>query len=196
MHWSLLGDLNEERLVKPYALQCGQHLLAEVLTKYCRQFETTKVMFGHALVGLKQDHERVTLSVSKSGETPFEMQADWVIGADGGKSMTRKLIGQHLEGFSWDKESFVAMTVYFPFPNYGWGPANFLIGGKYWAVAGRSGPNETAPWRVAYGVEPGLKDEEVAAKSYERLKEILPGPDKYEIAQCSQYNVHQRQVQE
>lgn len=199
MHWSLLSDLKDEkmkaRLVKPYALQCGQHLLAKVLTEYCGRYkDTTQVLFDHALVDLRQDEQGVTLTVSKSGGEPFEIDADWVIGADGGKSTTRRSIGQSLEGFTWE-ESFVAMNVHFPFPKYGWGPANFLIGGKDWAVAGRSGPGGD-PWRVAFGVDVGLTDEQVLALASERLKTILPGPDPYEIVQCSQYRVHQRQVKE
>ncbi|KAK1764510.1 FAD/NAD(P)-binding domain-containing protein [Phialemonium atrogriseum] len=195
MHWSLLEDHADPRLVKPYTLQCGQHLLAEVLTEYCGRFPSTEVLFDHALVGLTQDASQVTAQVSRSGGEPFEIKADWVIGADGGKSATRKFIDQSLEGFTWN-ESFVAMNVHFPFPKYGWGAANFLIGGKEWAVAGRSGPL-TDPWRVAFGVEVGLTDEQVMKDiAPDRLKRILPGPDPYEIVQCSQYRVHQRQVQQ
>lgn len=195
MHWSLLEHDDNPRLHKPYALQCGQHLLAKVLTEFCRKYTTTQVLFDHALVGLKQDDSQVTLSISKSGGDPFDLKADWVIGADGGKSTTRRLIGQSLNGFTWDKESFVAMNIRFPFEKYNWGAANFLIGGKHWAVAGRSGPGSD-PWRVAFGIEAGLTDEEVLTRAPERLKEILPGPDAYEIVQCAQYKVHQRQVKQ
>lgn len=192
MHWSLLESLNNPRIVKPYALQCGQHLLAKVLTEFCTRFPTTEVLFDHTLVDLKQHEKHVVASVSKSGGEPFEIKADWVIGADGGKSATRKFIGQSLEGFTWD-ESFVAMNVHFPFLKYGWGAANFLVGGKDWAVAGRTGPGSD-PWRVAYGVEPGLTDEEILKTAPDHLKQILPGPDPYQIVTCSQYRVHQRQV--
>ena len=196
MHWSLLEDVRRPDLHKPYTLQCGQHLLAKVLIEYCQRFDaTTKVLFDHRLVDLKQTDDKVTVSISRSGEQePFEVEADYVIGADGGRSATRKLIGQHLEGFTWG-ESFVAMNVHFPFEKYNWGAANFLIGGKEWAVAGRTGPGSD-PWRVAYGVEPGLTDEEVLQRAPERLKKILPGPDEFQIVQCAQYKVHQRQVKQ
>jgi 3-(3-hydroxy-phenyl)propionate hydroxylase len=198
MHWSLLEDAPDERLVKPYTLQCGQHLLAKVLTEYCGRFSTTNVLFDHTLVELEQnaDSKKVVAKVAKRGDTDsvLTFTADWVLGADGGKSSTRKLIGESLEGFTWATESFVAMNVYFPFAKYGWGTANFLIGGEEWAVAGRAGPLND-PWRVAFGVEPGLTDEyvknEIAPK---RLEKILPGDDPYEIVQCSQYRVHQRQA--
>jgi 3-(3-hydroxy-phenyl)propionate hydroxylase len=193
MHWSLLEDVKRLDLHKPYTLQCGQHLLAQVLMNYCQKFDTTKILMDHRLVELHQAEDKVTVKVSHAGQTPFELTADYVVGADGGRSATRKLIGQHLAGFTWD-ESFVAMNIHFPFEKYNWGAANFLIGGAAWAVAGRTGPGND-PWRVAYGVEPGLTDEEVLEKAPERLRVILPGPDEYQIVQCAQYKVHQRQVE-
>ncbi|KAI1611802.1 hypothetical protein EDD37DRAFT_651510 [Exophiala viscosa] len=194
MHWSLLEDVQRPDLHKPYTLQCGQHLLAKVLVEYCNRFEHAKVLHGYQLTNLTQTDEKVTLSISELGMDPFTFEADYVIGADGGRSATRKLIGQHLDGFTWD-ESFVAMNIHFPFEKYKWGAANFLIGGKDWAVAGRTGPGSD-PWRVAYGVEPGLTDEQVLEGAPDRLKAILPGPDEFQIVQCAQYKVHQRQVKQ
>jgi 3-(3-hydroxy-phenyl)propionate hydroxylase len=195
MHWAAVVDESEPnpRLFRPYTLQCGQHLLAEVLTKKCAEFPTTKILFGHALTGLEQDENGVKLKATKLDGEVVEFEADWVVGADGGKSATRKLIGLTLDGFSWDKEAFVAVNVHYPFNKYGFGPANFLIGGKKWAVVGRSGP-EGHPWRVAYGIEPGMADEWVWKNAVERLQELLPGPEPYEIVQAAQYRVHQRQV--
>jgi 2-polyprenyl-6-methoxyphenol hydroxylase-like FAD-dependent oxidoreductase len=195
MHWASVVDENEPnpRLFRPYSLQCGQHLLAEVLTKQCAKFPTTKILFGHELTGLEQDENGVKMNATKLDGEVVELEADWVVGADGGKSATRKLIGLTLDGFTWEKETFVAMNVHYPFNKYGFGPANFLIGGKKWAVIGRSGP-EGNPWRVAYGIEPGMTDEWVWNNAPERLKEILPGPEPYEIVQAAQYRVHQRQV--
>lgn len=195
MHWSLLEDVQRPDLHKPYTLQCGQHLLAKVLIEYCEKFATAKIHFGHRVHDLSQTDDKVTVSVSRSNsDEAFQVEADYVIGADGGRSATRKLIGQHLDGFTWD-ESFVAMNIHFPFEKYQWGAANFLIGGRDWAVAGRTGPGSD-PWRVAYGVEPGLTDDEVLQRAPERLKTILPGPDEFQIVQCAQYKVHQRQVKQ
>jgi 3-(3-hydroxy-phenyl)propionate hydroxylase len=188
-----LGEGQTPRLYKPYSLQCGQHLLAKVLAQHCARFPTTKVLFGHTLTGLEQDDQGVKLTVAKLDGTVARITADWVVGADGGKSATRKLVGLTLDGFTWEEEVFVALNVHFPFNKYGFGPANFLVGGKEWAVTGRTGP-EGDPYRVAYGIKPGMSDEWVLENAPERLKKILPGPDPYKIVQAAQYRVHQRQV--
>lgn len=193
MTWAAIADENNPRLFKPYSLQCGQHLLAKILTEKCAQFPTTKVLFGHSLVDLTQDSTGVTLTVAKDDGGTIEIQADWVIGADGGKSATRKLVGLSLDGFTWENETFVACNVQFPFHKYGYGEANFLIGGEQWAVCGRCGP-EGDPWRVAYGIQPGMTDEWVRRNAEERVKALLPGPEPFEIVQAAQYRVHQRQV--
>lgn len=195
MCWADVADESNPRLFKPYSLQCGQHLLAKILTEKCSKFPTTKVLFDHALVGLEQNENGVNMKVVKGDGEIVELEADWVIGADGGKSATRKLIGLSLEGFTWDEEAFVACNVHYPFDKHGYGEANFLIGGKEWAVTGRCGP-EGDPWRVAYGIQPGMSDEWVWENAKERVKELLPGPEPFEIVQAAQYRVHQRQVKQ
>ena len=196
MDWDVLSSESNPRLYKPYFFQCGQHLLAKILTEACAKYPTTQILFGHELKDLQQDENGVTLSVSKKNGDTLEIHGDWVIGADGGKSATRKLIGSRFEGFSWDQEAFVALNVHFPFHKYGYGPANFIVGGKDWAVCGRCGP-EGDPWRVAYGIETGKSDEWVLENAKERLEKMyLPGPEPYEIVQAAQYRVHQLQVKQ
>jgi 2-polyprenyl-6-methoxyphenol hydroxylase-like FAD-dependent oxidoreductase len=193
MRWASVADEHNPRLYKPYSLQCGQHLLAKILTQHCSKFPTTKVLFGHSLVDLKQDEHGVKLQIEKTnGDTVYD-EADWVVGADGGKSKTRKLIGLSLDGFTWEEETFVACNVHYPFDKHGYGEANFLIGGMEWAVTGRCGP-EGDPWRVAYGIKPGMSDEWVRENAKQRVKAILPGDEPFEIVQAAQYRVHQRQV--
>jgi len=193
MHWAAVADDKNPRLFKPYSLQCGQHLLAKILTEHCAKFPTTEVLFGHSLVDLSQDEKGVKLKVEKTNGEVIEIGAGWVIGADGGKSMTRKLIGLSLEGFTWEEEVFVACNVHYPFDKHGFGEADFHIGGMQWAVTGRCGP-EGSPWRVAYGIQPGMSDEWVRENAKERVKALVPGPEPFQIVQAAQYRVHQRQV--
>jgi len=141
---------------------------------------------------LEQDEKeiRVTVKDLKSGETRV-INADYLVGADGGKSSVRKAVGVKLEGFTWD-ETFVATNITgFPFEKYNIRGANFVVHPKHWAVVAQTGgPN--SPWRIAYGEENGLTPEEIRKRAPEHLKILLPGPDPYTLVQCNQYNVHQR----
>jgi len=87
----------------------------------------------------------------------------------------------------------VACNVHYPFDKHGFGEAKFPIGGMNWAITGRCGP-EGDPWRVAYGITPGMTDEWLWENAEERVKAILPGSEPFKIVQAAQYRVHQRQV--
>lgn len=94
MHWNLLEDATDERLVKSYVLQCGPTLLAKLLTEYCGRFSTANVLLDHALVELEQkpDNDKVVANVTKvwDVQSVFTFTEDWFLGAEGGNSSTRK----------------------------------------------------------------------------------------------------------
>jgi 2-polyprenyl-6-methoxyphenol hydroxylase-like FAD-dependent oxidoreductase len=112
MRWAAVTDEKNPRLYKPYSLQCGQHLLAKILPEHCSKFPTTQVLFGHSL-DLEQNGDGVELTVATTNGDIIKVNAGWVVGADGGKSKTRKLIGLLLDGFAWEEEIFVVCNVYY-----------------------------------------------------------------------------------
>lgn len=184
--------LNEGHLKYPYPAYCGQHELAAIITEHCKTNPKFKLQFSTEFIGLEQDDSgvRVTLKDLKTGETKV-VKAQYLVGADGGRSSVRKAIGVPLEGFTWN-ETFVATNITgFPFDKYKIRGANFVVHPKHWAVIAQTGGPDS-PWRVAYGEESGLSPEEVARRAPEHLKILLPGPDPYNLIQCNQYSVHQR----
>ena len=124
--------LNEGHMKYPYPAYCGQHELAAIITRHCKDNPKFKLEFNTEMVSLEQDSSGVNVTVkgTLSGETRI-VRAKYVVGADGGRSSVRKAIGVHLEGFTWD-ETFVATNIIgFPFHKYNIRGANFVVHPKH-----------------------------------------------------------------
>ena len=191
--WDKTKDINKY----PYSLMIGQHDLGGIIQQHCAQYSTTQLLFNHEIVGVSQTADVVKLQVKRvlDGST-FELEASYLVGADGGRSFVRKAIGQHLHGFSYENEVFVAANIInFPFEKYpGYLTRNFVVSDKDWAVIARTG-REDKPWRVAYGEEPGLDPAELRRRAPGRIRAMLPGPDPFDIVQIQPYKVHQRSAE-
>ena len=74
-----------------------------------RGMSNTETVMGCTVSGLHQDESQVTV---EAGERRFV--ADYVIGADGGRSTVRKLLGIEFEGYTWP-ERFLVVTTKFDF---------------------------------------------------------------------------------
>lgn len=66
------------------------------------------VLWGRRVVRLEQDERKVWVTAEVddgSGGVKEEVyEASYMVGADGGRSAVRKLIGQHLDGWTWDDQ--------------------------------------------------------------------------------------------
>lgn len=172
----------------PYNLAFGQHILAQLVMRHLQRLPNARVLFNHRVVGLAQDSSGIAVSVdTPQGRT--EMRAGWLVGADGARSAVRHLLGLPFEGHTWP-ERFVATNVRFDFGKYGFDTANMIADPVNWAVVARLGRGDL--WRVTYGEDAGLPEEEARLRIPEHYAAILPGQDSYEIVASSPYRVHER----
>jgi 2-polyprenyl-6-methoxyphenol hydroxylase-like FAD-dependent oxidoreductase len=89
-----------------HSLQVPQVRLEEVLEERARELGV-EIRHGHAIVGLRQDDEAVTLDVD-GPQGRYPLTASYVAGADGGRSIVRKLTGIAFPGLT--SERFVSRT--------------------------------------------------------------------------------------
>jgi 2-polyprenyl-6-methoxyphenol hydroxylase-like FAD-dependent oxidoreductase len=130
-HDAVIAEL-ERSVTKehPYEnLIIGQHELAYVVLERLSGCKNVTVEWNTKVVGIEQNNSReskvkVIAETERGGKRAFE--AEWVVGADGGKSSVRKICGIEFEGFTWPQQ-LVSMNVYYPFDKYGWYDANFLV---------------------------------------------------------------------
>ena len=81
-----------------FMLPVQQPRLVQVLAERAGEYDVD-IRWGHALAGFDQDADGVTVHVS-GPDGPYELRAKYLVGADGGTSMTRKLAGIDFPGMS------------------------------------------------------------------------------------------------
>ncbi|SHF86819.1 FAD-dependent monooxygenase [Streptoalloteichus hindustanus] len=92
-----LGSLADNPL---YALPVPQHRVEEVLEERAVALGA-EIRRGHELTALSQDTDSVTVTVL-GPDGPYQLRARYLVGADGGHSVTRKLSGIGFPGVTRD----------------------------------------------------------------------------------------------
>jgi 2-polyprenyl-6-methoxyphenol hydroxylase-like FAD-dependent oxidoreductase len=127
-----------------------------------------------------------------------DVEATYLIGADGAHSLVRTHLGLPFDGATLSAQ-LVACDIRYPFAAHDFHDANFIIDPADYGLVGRILPaTATAPalWRVSYGVPAGEDEDRVRDGVHEKLSRMLPGldiaPADYEVVRVAPYTPHQR----
>lgn len=187
-------DILKNDTAYPFVVQTEQHKLAHMGIEKLRSYPDCSVHFNHRVTGVEQTDERVTLHIDVDGQTQ-QVEADYVIAADGGRSTVRKALGIAFDGMTWP-EKFIVITVNDDFEALmGCCYRNYLAHPESWTNLFKiSGDDMKGRWRAVFpsfgdeSDEQALDDEVVA----QRLMHILPKDTPYEVLHKNIYRVHQR----
>ncbi len=192
---TLAGDINRMPMAlldtereQPYDLLLGQDVLAEIILDHMRRLPQAAVRWRHRVTDVTQDADTVTISVDAEGE-PQTLRARWLVATDGARSTVRNALDIAFEGFTWP-ERFVATNVYYDFKAHGFDSANFLSDPVNWAIIIQI--NHQSLWRVAYGEEADISEDEVRRRVGDHYAALMPGKEKWELANIGSYRVHER----
>jgi 3-(3-hydroxy-phenyl)propionate hydroxylase len=177
----------------PYRLHLEQHRLTPIIHAKLRECANAEVRFRHEVTGFTQTAERVSVvAKTPGGDEAFE--AEWLIGADGGRSTVRHSMGVAFDGYTWPERFVVASTTY-DFAPHGYTMNAYVADPEEW-VAMFKMPDDGPPgmWRVIWPVPP---DEEEAAAledgGIERhMQRFQPKQGAYPVKYRGIYRVHQR----
>ena len=182
-----IGALADET---PYAynVHLGQHELAAIALEHIERLPGARVSFSARMMDLAHDRGGVTVAAA-TPDGPLELHADWLIGADGGRSTVRRALGLSFEGFTWP-ERFVATNVRHDFDRHGYALATFQIDHVHGAVIVKL--DDTGLWRCTYSENASLPEETVSERLPGHFAVLLPGDGGYELASHAPYKMHQR----
>ncbi len=173
----------------PYRLQCEQHKLVAILAEKLGAFPHARIAWGAAVEDVAQDAAGVTLAT-----TTGPIRADYVIGADGGRSVVRKSQGIGFDGFTYP-ERFLVITTPHDFAADGFAISSYVSDPREWCALFKvPGTTPEGLWRVVFPTDPAA--DEAALLDYGaaevRLQGLIPRGEGYQVVHTNLYPVHQR----
>jgi 3-(3-hydroxy-phenyl)propionate hydroxylase len=176
----------------PYRLQCEQFKLTGWAYHQLANMPNATLLLSHAATGITMTDDGVEVQAD-TPDGPKAFKGDYLIGTDGGRSLTRKALGFGFEGFTYP-EHFIVAGINFDFKtampdicsvNYTADPIEWYMLLQIPDV-----------WRVIMPVDPKIEPSE--AMQEERinasLQNLLPRNEPYDIPIKAIYRVHQRVV--
>jgi 3-(3-hydroxy-phenyl)propionate hydroxylase len=183
---SILADVTPY----PFRLQCEQHKLCRILLAHLARFPDAEVRWGVEVEGATQDAQGVTVTTAQ-GETH---RAEYLIGADGGRSVVRKSQGIGFEGFTWP-ERFLVITTPEDMGAKGYAISSYVSDPVTWCAMFKV-PAKGPPglWRIVFPTDPEAEEaallDRVAARG--RVQALIPQQGDFEVVHTNLYAVHQR----
>lgn len=171
----------------PYSLTLGQDMLAEVVLKHLERYPNATVRWNTKFTALTQTSDSAVVTAD-TPDGPVELQAKWVVAADGGRSPVRHAVGMSLDGFTWPRR-FVVTNIHYDFEKYGW-DSGYLIDHKYGTVVYKI--NQEGLWRYTFSEDANLPLESVSDRIADFINTTLPGDKNYELTLSTTYAMHQR----
>jgi 3-(3-hydroxy-phenyl)propionate hydroxylase len=176
----------------PYRLHLEQHRLTPIQLDLIREGTQAEVHFGYSVTGVENRDDRVLVHI-ESDNGPATIEASWLVGADGGRSIVRKSLGIEFEGFTWPEQFLVVSTPY-DFAQHGFAMNVYIADPVEWIALFKM-PDSGPPglWRIVF---PAAERDDAATLSAENVERRMQGfiarRVPYEIRYKSVYRVHQR----
>ncbi len=188
----LVAEFDFDRLkgetAYPFVVQTEQHKLASMAIAGLQGL--AEVRMGERVTGIEQDEGKVTVKTASS-----ELVADYVIGADGGRSTVRKHLDIEFEGYTWP-ERFLVVTTKFDFQAaLGCCLRNYMADPEEWTNLFKvAGDDLKGRWRAVYNTRQDETDEEALSDTAvrARLSRIHVPERSRGYLHLNLYAVHQR----
>ncbi len=183
---SILADVTPY----PFRLQCEQHKLCRVLLRHLAGFPRAELRWGSGVAAVVQDSAGVRVAT----EDGAEHRCDFLIGADGGRSMVRKSQGIGFDGFTY-AERFLVVTTPEDMAAKGYAVSSYVSDPMTWCAMFQvpaGGP--PGLWRIVFPTDPGTPDAELLdhAAAQARVRALIPQAGEFGILHTNLYAVHQR----
>ena len=174
----------------PFVVQTEQHKLANMALQRLGEMPNVSVVMGCAVTAVHQNERQVEI---EAGGRAFT--ADYVIGADGGRSTVRKALAIEFEGYTWP-ERFLVITTRFDFAAaLGCCFRNYMADPVEWTNLFKvAGDDLKGRWRAVFNTREDESDAEALSDGAvrARLGRIHVPESQRDYVHLNLYAVHQR----
>jgi 3-(3-hydroxy-phenyl)propionate hydroxylase len=178
----------------PFVVQCEQFKTARLLLDRIEKLPNVEVLFNHEVVDVNHAADAVSVDV-RSTETTSKHAGEYLIGADGGRSIVRRRSEIPFEGFTWP-ERFIVLTTPFDFETHrGYSYRSYFAAPGAWCNCFKvSADGPPGLWRTVFPTEPAQDDALLMSDAgvQNRLQRFFPDERPYEIVHRNLYVTHQR----
>jgi 3-(3-hydroxy-phenyl)propionate hydroxylase len=177
-----------DEIEHPFNLNLDQSRMTEVLLAALARHAEVEVEWGARVTNIAQDHGGATVIV-ESTDGAKTYRADWVVGADGARSVVRREMGLAFAGLTWP-ERFVATNLRFDLGSLGFEPAGYQVDGVYGAIVGQV--DRSGLWRYTHAESRVLPEETIGERLAPILRAVLPADAEPAVESWYPYRIHQR----
>ncbi|CAI6338735.1 unnamed protein product [Periconia digitata] len=190
----IAGKLFREGEKAQMLLPQGQ--LQKILVQKVEGSGKGEVRWGWKLVHFNEKQGRVMVDIEREdggSDGKQTIEAIYLVGADGAKSVVRKGLGLTFEGETLST-ALVATDIVYDWHKHGFYDANFVVDMHDYGLVGRI--DTEGLWRVSYGVPSELSEEEIRKGVDAKLRRMMPdgGAGGFEVRRIAPYKAQQRCV--
>jgi 3-(3-hydroxy-phenyl)propionate hydroxylase/6-hydroxy-3-succinoylpyridine 3-monooxygenase len=167
-----------DEIPHPFNLHLEQSVMTRIMLSHLARYPDVAVEWG-TIIAEGPDETRT-------------WRADWVVGADGSRSIVRRQQGLAFAGMTWP-ERFVATDLRFDFAALGFEKAGYQIDPVYGAVVSKVDP--TGLWRYTRAESRTLPEDSIDERVRSVLDAVLPDGTDPLIGKSYPYRIHQRSAE-
>lgn len=178
-------------------IQLEQYDFAEILLKHLSKCPNVTVVFGATVIHIENSPDLVITTFKRAhDEGLYKHESKYMVGADGGRSTVRKMMGIGFEGFTWSDHTIITVKVVYsshhmaPFE-----AANFIVDPELWGVVIKL---DNDNWRITFparnvgGIFEDWTEEKMIQRAKEIFRKLLKGPlEELRITAIASYKMHQ-----
>ena len=184
--------LPEEGHKMPAFINLQQFYLEKALVGRADELDAVDLRWKSRLIGLEQHNDHVRLTID-TPDGPYQLDADWLVAADGARSNTRDMLGLKFSGVTFEDKFLIAdirMAADFPTERRFWFDPPFHTGQS--ALMHRQPDNI---WRIdlQLGPDADVTEEQRPERVTARLKRML-GDRPFELEWISIYRFNCRRL--